>query len=92
MRLKALLKFSGWCLSLASLVSQDIVDDGVDVGDIHLAVIVRVAVGTADVAQDGIDDDIDIGDIHLAVAVHVTSCSWLLLNAAVERDVINVDT
>ena len=65
---------------------EDVVDDGVDVGDINLVVAVHVAndgpavtigaghtgvAATAATIDDDVDHVVDIGNVDLAVAVYV---------------------
>ena len=61
-------------LGLTTINSDDEVDDGVDIGDVHLAITVHV--GTAligvRVTLDDADNAIHIGNVHLAITVHVT--------------------
>ena len=54
---------------------KDDVDDGVDIGDVHLAVTVHVgkAFIGVDLPMDDTDDAIHISDVHLAIGIHVTS-------------------
>ena len=60
--------------SSRSLIAEDDVDDGIDVGNVDLAVVVDVGSwGCWYPRQDDVDDDVDIGDIDLSVAVHITT-------------------
>ncbi len=71
-----------WILSII----EDVVDDGVDVGDVDLTVTVHVAddgptvpigvggagVSTATAAvDDDVDDMINVGDVNHAVTIHI---------------------
>ena len=58
------------------LAAQQVVDDGIDVGDVDLTVIVDVAavacVVVGKTAQNDVNEPVDIGNIDLAVTIHVT--------------------
>ena len=68
------------------LMVEDVVDDGVHVGDVYLTVAVDIAgdgpaftmrtwcagvTATAATVDDDVDDLIDVGDINLAVTIYV---------------------
>ena len=57
------------------LAAQQVVDDGIDVGDVDLAVIGDVAavayVVVGKTAQNDVNEPVDIGNIDLAVTIHV---------------------
>ena len=67
-------------------MAEDVVDDGVDVGDVDLIVAIDIAgdgpavtigawcagvTATAATVDDDVDDVIDVGDINLAVTIYV---------------------
>ena len=58
------------------LFAQDDVDNGIDVGDVDLSVLVNVGATLkiigASCTQDYVDYAIDVGNVHLAVTVHIT--------------------
>ena len=55
--------------------------NGVEVGDVNLAITVHIGSMEITVStQDDIDDGIHVGDIHLAVMVHVGSQARLRLH------------
>ena len=70
------------------LLVEDVVDDGIHVGDVYLTVAVDIAgdgpavtigawcagvTATAATVDDDVDDVIDVGDINLAVTISIVS-------------------
>ena len=55
-----------------SSVASDDVDDGDDVGDVHVAVGVDVGIAPGGSASHLVDDSDDVGDIDSAVLVYIT--------------------
>ena len=58
--------------SLRVLLVEDDVNQGVDIGDVHLVVTVHIGSSRGLLFQNQSDEGIDIGDVHLAVTVHIT--------------------
>ena len=75
-------------------MSQDIVDDGVNVGNVDGVVAVDIAFDrsfSTSIAENDFNDDIDVGNIDYTVTVDVIGVFWLIYQL-VEGNVIDIDT